>query len=125
MIKYMKTVASLVVFGVALEIAAPVAWSKDLKSETVLGNPVPCTANSNDWKNGVRSSIACPKGSVISGGGCDFTCLGMTHAISHPTANGWECGMITRAQVDKNDPRAADDAASGRTFTAYAVCLSM
>jgi hypothetical protein len=99
----------------------------------IFGNPVRCDLTWGDSLGANVSIAACPSGYKLSGGGCDMTCLSMTHQRSIPyppdsTANSWKCqhapqpGPMLSADRDNKDEIGRP---SPRTFAAVAVCQKM
>jgi hypothetical protein len=79
------------------------------------GTGMPCNT---PWPANITAE--CPPDSVRISGGCDFTCLGLTHTISQPTdQNGWRCGAISNFEGDKT----GGPGGGPRTYTATALCL--
>lgn len=78
---------------------------RPMKVRIVEGKHISCAAG---WPT--ESIATCPPDTMMVGGGCDFTCIGLDHSSSIPTSTStWACKAIS------------DD--TTRTFRAMALCV--
>jgi hypothetical protein len=89
------------------------------KRPQVFVQPAPrATRCDTPWPESI-STVECPTDSVRISGGCSFTCKGLDHTISVPTANGWQCGAIATYEGNKTE----GPSGGPRTFQPVVLCL--